>query len=135
MAVQTLQVDGPQAVQIMERTKIIRYRVTLSNNPQGYVQAQRGTNNGELIDLTKALGSGGKEEQFWGARGPAIGYPLQGPGGVGCEILPGADSLHWLLKVYAVGSNNEHAGGNYEASILNDLDFLIAFEGVGGGIS
>jgi hypothetical protein len=124
-------VDGPQAVQATERGKFIRYRVVLSGN---YVQAVRGQNVGEVLDLTKTIGSGGKEGQFFG-RGPAVGYALQGPGGVGCQILPGADALHWLLKVYAVGSNNEHAAAGYEASILNDLDFLVVFEGFGGGIS
>jgi hypothetical protein len=114
-----------QGVRVNEREKIIRYNCVLSGN---YVQAVRGSNVGELLDLTKVVGAL-QADQFWGISGPIRGYPLQGPGGSGVEIIPGADRLHWLLKMFAVGANNEFAAGAYPASVLADLDFYVEFSG------
>jgi hypothetical protein len=127
-----LTVDGVQAVRIAEREKLIRVNCVLSGN---YVQAPaRGTNGGELIDLTKVVGIAGKEGQFWGPKGPARGYPLQGPAGFSAQLIPGADALHWVLKIWS-SAGNEHAAGAYEASITGDLDFYLEFTGLGGGQS
>lgn len=117
-------VDGPDAVRVTEREKLIRYKLTISGN---YVQATRGQNVGEVIDLTKVVGVN-KEDQFWGKNGPKRMYPVQGPAGYGVEILPGADNLHWLWKIYsAVGV--ELGAAAYPAAITGDLDILVEASG------
>jgi hypothetical protein len=117
-------VDGPDAVRMVEREKLIRYKLTLSG---AYVQAIRATNTGELIDLTKVVGVN-KEDQFWGKNGPKRVYVVQAPAGYGVSILPGADGLHWLLKVWsAVGV--ELAAAAYPAAITADVDVYLEASG------
>ena len=126
-------VDGAQAVRVAEREKLVRYSCVLSGN---YVQAgAAGSAVGEIIDLTKAVGApGAPAGQFWGNKGPARGYALQGPAGFTAQLIPGADALHWILKVWS-SAGNEHAAGAYEASITGDTNFFLEFTGFGGGQS
>lgn len=109
-----------------DREKRIRYRVVLSGN---YVQAVRGNNAGEVLDLNAATGSN-QGDQFWGAKGPEKVYPIQGPAGYTVEILPGADGRHWLYKIYsAVGT--ELVAGAYPAAITGDNLGDVMIEAVG----
>jgi hypothetical protein len=119
-------VDGPNAVRVQEREKVIRYKLTLSG---AYVQAVRLSNVGELIDLTKVVGAGGAPEQFWGPNGPLRGYVINGMGGFAAEIIPGADTLHWLLKVFGTTPGTELVAGAYPAGITADVDTLVEFTG------
>lgn len=113
-------------VRIFPDEKRIRYTLTLSG---AYVQAVRGSNVGELIDLTKALNPSFQAEVFWGQKGPTRGYVMQGGiAGNDAEIIPGADSLHWLLKVFS-SANTELGAGAYNAAVTGDLDIIIEFTG------
>lgn len=123
-------VDRNAAI-VYEREKRVRYSVTLSGS---YVQHVRGSNVGEVLDLTKGLSpSFDFANQFWGMRGPVRMYVLN-PGGTGYQmtIVPGADSLHWLLAIYS-GVATELAAGTYAANaagLLTDLDIVVEATGV-----
>lgn len=117
---------------VYEREKRVRYSVALSGS---YVQHVRGSNVGEVLDLTKTLPAGGPNfpNQYWGLRGPVRMYVLN-PGGTGfsMSIVPGADSLHWLLCIYS-GVATELAAGTYlanAAGLLTDLDIVVEATGV-----
>jgi len=79
-------------VRVNEREKLVRWKLVLSGN---YVQHVRGSNVGELLDLTKTVGAGNAPDQFWGPNGPSRVYVLN-PGGTGYSLstTPGADNLH-----------------------------------------
>lgn len=109
--------------QPQEKFRTIRYKVALSGN---YALAVRGTNAGEVLNLNGALNPLDKTNALWGKDGPDRGYPLQGPAGFSASIIPGADGLHPLLKVWA-SAGNEHVAGAYEGAITGDLDFFIEF--------
>jgi hypothetical protein len=118
-----LQVDDsiPQ-----ERVRFIRYKCTiLAGN---YVQAVRGTGAGEVLNINGATNPKNLPQALWGKDGPTRGYVINGPGGFAAQIVPGADNLHPLLKIWASGGV-EHAAGAYEAAITGDLDFFIEFVG------
>ena len=103
----------------------VRYSCVLS--PQN-TQAVRGSNVGEVLNLGTATGNNDPME-FWGYTGPSFGEVLQGPAGYVCQIIPGADGLHWLLKVWS-GVGTELPAGAYPAAILADtLDMIIQFRG------
>lgn len=104
----------------MERELLIRYNVVLSGN---YVQAVRGSDVGEVLKLETVVGNF-SPRQYFGAKGAARVYALNGPAGFSVELLPGANGNHWLLKMFA-SAGNEHAAGAYEAAITGDLDFTI----------
>lgn len=103
----------------------IRYNVRLTG---AYVQAVRGANTGEVLNLGTATGTN-EPEQYWGYQGPSPtgGKVINSPAGTNGKILPGADGLHWLLQLW-VGAN-ELAAGNYTAGQLADLDIYIEFDG------
>lgn len=118
------------AVRLYEREKLIRYQVILSGS---YVQHVRGTNTGELLDLTKSPASAlFQPQQFWGYKGPLKGYILNTGGtGYAMSIVPGADALHWLLCIFS-GVATELAAGTYAANaagLLTDLDITVEFSG------
>lgn len=113
-------------VVVAGKEKRIRYKLTiLAGN---YTTAVRGTNGGELIDLTKATGIR-EADQFWGQKGPDRVYLLNGPGGFAAEVLPGADGLHWLLKMYSAPGTEIVNGTAYNAAVTGDLDFLVEATG------
>ncbi len=114
-----LTIDGPDAVRISEREKLVRYIITLSG---AYVQAVRGTNTGEVLDLTKAVGAN-QADQYWGQRGPRRVYILNNGNGFNMQIIPGADNLHWLLRIFSA-SGAEQAAGAYPAGLTGDLDVI-----------
>lgn len=119
------------AVRVYEREKLIRYSVALSGS---YVAAVRGSNVGEVIDLTKALaGTPYQAEQYWGYRGPVRGYVLTpGNTGYGLTLLPGADAFHWLLKIFSAVAT-ELTAGTYAAqapTLLTDTDIVLEFTGL-----
>lgn len=118
------------AVRLYEREKLIRYSITLSGS---YVQHVRGTNTGEVLDLTKSPNVGlYQPQQFWGYRGPIKGYVLNtGATGFSMSICPGADAFHWLLCIFS-GVATELAAGTYAANaagLLTDQDIVIEFSG------
>jgi hypothetical protein len=117
------------AVRLYEREKLIRYNCALSGS---YVQHIRGTNTGELLDLTKTITGNFLPQQYWGLTGPLKGYVLNTGGtGFGMSIVPGADGLHWLLCIFS-GVAAELAAGTYAANaagLLTDLDITIEFSG------
>src|SRR4051812_25002679 len=102
------------AVRLYEREKLIRYQIVLTGS---YVQAVRGTNVGELIDLTKTPGNGlFNPNQLWGYRGAIKGYILNtGSTGFSMSVIPGADGLHWLLVIFS-GVATQLAAGTYAAN-------------------
>ena len=113
-------------VQPGARTTIYVYKLTLSGS---YVQASRGTNTGERLQPLLATDqSGSNFRGFPGNKGFNRGYVIQGGGGNGTEIMPGADAFNWILKMYA-SANTEVGAGAYNAAITGDLDMLVAFEG------
>lgn len=114
-----------QGVRVNEREKIIRYNVVLSGN---YVQATRGQNVGEVLDLTKVSGAFAAD-QFWGPRGPVRGYVVNiGSTGYSMSIIPGADNLHWLLMIFS-GVAAQLAAGAYPGGLTADLDIYVEFSG------
>ena len=117
-------------VQVVEKFKTVVARVVLSGN---YVQAVRGTNVGEvLLPNTLALAAGNPgliPGAGWGLTGPGRAYIINGPAGLGAEMLPGADNFHWLLRLFNPTTGAELAAGAYAALNLADLDFKVAFEG------
>lgn len=119
----TLQVDDSV---VQERTRTIRYKLTLTGN---YVQAVRLSATGEVLNLNAATNPKSLPQAFWGKDGPSRVYPLNGFGGFGVEILPGTDNLHPLLKFYGTTPGTELAAGAYAAGVTGDLDTY--FEAVG----
>jgi len=117
-----------QGVRINEREKLIRYNILLSGNYTAYV---RGTNVGEVLDLTKVVGVN-REDQYWGPKGPVRGYLLNvGTSGYSMSIIPGADGLHWLLAIFDT-VNHQLGAGAYPAgniAIAGDLDIYAEFCG------
>jgi hypothetical protein len=118
-----LTVRDLNAVRQEQREKTIRYTVTLSGN---YTQFVRGTNVGEVLDLTKVQSTQYLPDQYWGNVGPQIMYLLNnGSSGTATSmsIVPGADKMHWLLVIYsAVGT--QLAAAAYPAGLLADLDIV-----------
>ena len=115
------------AVRLFEREKLIRYQVALSGN---YVQAVRGTNVGEVLDLTKSPVAGlYQPNQFWGYKGPLNAYVTNiGSTGYSMSVIPGADALHWLLTIFS-GVAAQLAAGAYPAGLTTDLDIKVEFSG------
>lgn len=116
---------------VYEREKRVRYTVTLTGS---YVQHVRGSNVGEVLDFTKALTNAPMfANEYWGMRGPVRAYLINTGGtGYGMSIVPGADSLHWLLCIYS-GVATELAAGLYSSNapgLLTDLDIVIEATGV-----
>lgn len=107
---------------LYEREKLLRYSVVLSG---AYVQAIRGTNVGEVLDLTKVPPNAlGVSNSSWGYRGPVRMYVINpGSNGNGMVIIPGADAFHWILKIFS-GVGAELAAGAYPAGLLADLDIV-----------
>ena len=114
------------AVQVLEKSKTITYKVVLSGN---YVQAVRLANTGEVLVPNNAANPQFLPGGIWGLNGPRRAYVINGPAGLGAEILPGADNFHWLLKLFNPTTGAELAAGAYAALQTADLDFKIAFEG------
>lgn len=108
-----------------DREKFIRYNVVLSG---AYVQAVRGANTGEVLDLTVVVSTLPKADQFWGVTGPKRGTISNIPASYIAKIIPGADRLHWLLQIFsAIGT--ELVAGAYPAGLTADLDFYVEFTG------
>jgi hypothetical protein len=116
------------AVRVYEREKLIRYSVTLSG---AYVNAVRGSNVGEVLDVTKVLSpTTYQSNQSWGYKGPVRLYVLTpGNTGYGMTILPGADAFHWLLKIFSTVTG-ELAAGAYPAALTTDLDIVVEATGL-----
>ena len=104
------------------KQRFIRYLVTLSGS---YVQAVRGANTGEVLNLGTIASGTFDPMQYWGYEGPKIVKLVNGPGGYTAEILPGADAFHWLLKIYGTTPGTELSAGAYPAGISGDLDIYI----------
>lgn len=120
--VATLDTNG---VIVTPDEKRVRVKVVLANN---YVQALRGQNVGEVIDLTGVLSPGYVPGARWGNKGPTRGYILNGLQGYAAQLIPGADAYHWLLQIFsAVGA--ELAAGAYPAALLGMQDFYVEFSG------
>ncbi len=110
-------------VQTGERTDIYVHKVTLTG---AYVQAIRLSNTGELLVPNAA--SNPKALPRPGASHYDRAYPLQGPAGFACRIVPGADDTHWLLQIFGTTPGTELAAGAYAAGVLADVDFFVVFE-------
>lgn len=108
----------------MIKQRRIRYGVVLTG---AYVQAVRGTNVGEVLIPNNAIGKF-DSQQYWGFQGPKFGEASQVPAGYTATLLPGADSLHWLLKLFSA-PGTELAAGAYPAGILADIDAVVEFWG------
>jgi hypothetical protein len=113
-----------QDVQHSQDVTVYVYLVTLSGS---YVQAVRGANTGEVLLPLSATNPNNLPNAFPGTKGFKRGYVIQGGGGNGTEIMPGADAFHWLLKFYSA-ANTQLAAGAYNAAITGDVDFMVAFE-------
>lgn len=113
-------------VQVVEKFKTIVYKVTLTG---AYVQAVRLSNVGEVLIPNSGANNAFLAGAAWGLTGPGRAYIINGPAGLGAEMLPGADNFHWLLKLFNPTTGAELAAGNYAALNLADLDFKVAFEG------
>lgn len=119
----------PNALTVLEVSPIfkqrrIRYSLVLSG---AYVQAVRGSNVGEVLIPNNAVGKY-DAQQFWGFQGPKFGEASQPPAGYTASILPGADSQHWLLKIFSA-AGVELAAGAYPAGVLADIDAVVEFWG------
>jgi hypothetical protein len=104
------------------KQRFIRYLVALSGS---YVQAVRGSNVGEVLNLGSIQSGTFDPMQYWGYEGPKIVKLVNGPGLYIAEIVPGADAFHWLLKVSSTTPGTELAAGAYPASITGDLDVYV----------
>jgi len=113
-----------QDVQIGQASTVYVYKVTLSGN---YVQAVRGSNTGEVLQPLSASNPNFKPKAYPGNKGFDRAYIIQGPGGNGAEIVPGADAFNWLLKLYSA-ANTQVTAGAYNAAVTGDLDILVGFE-------
>jgi hypothetical protein len=125
-----LMVIDVNGVQVVEKYKTVVCIVTLTGN---YVQAIRKSNVGEVLlpnSVNSLTGNPGLlPGAGWGLTGPTRAYIINGPAGLGAEMLPGADNFHWLLKLFNPTTGAELAAGAYAALNLADLDFKVAFEG------
>lgn len=121
----TMQVDV-NGVQQVEKFKTIIYKVTLTGN---YAQALRLSNVGEVMQPNLASNPTFLPGAGWGLTGPSRAYVINGPAGLGAEMIPGADNFHWLLQLFNPTTGAQLAAGPYAALNLADLDFKIAFEG------
>lgn len=110
----------------MLEQRLIRYKVTLSGS---YVQAVRGSNVGEVLNLNTATGKY-DSEQFWGLTGPNGSSPrvINPPAGYGAKLIPGADGTHWLFQLFS-SAGTELAAGAYPAGITADADVYVEFWG------
>jgi hypothetical protein len=124
-AANTMTIDT-NGVQVVEKFKTVVCKVTLTGN---YVQAVRLQNVGEVLLPNTALNPAFLPGATWGLAGPTRAYIINGPAGLGAEMLPGADNFHWLLKLFNPTTGAELAAGAYAALNLADLDFKVAFEG------
>lgn len=106
------------------KQKRVRYNLALSGL---YVQAVPGSNVGEVLIPGNAVGKY-DPDQYWGYEGPSFGNATQPPQGYGAQILPGADSQHWLLRLFS-SPGTELAAGAYSAGVLADLYAYIEFWG------
>lgn len=117
-------------VQVVEKFKTVVAKVVLSGN---YAQAVRGANVGEVLVPNSVNTATGNPALLpgagWGLTGPTRAYIINGPAGLGAEMLPGADNFHWLLRLFNPTTGAELAAGAYAALNLADLDFKVAFEG------
>jgi hypothetical protein len=113
-------------VQQVEKFKTIIYKVTLAGN---YVQSVRLQNVGEVLQPNLASNPAFLPGASWGLAGPSRAYIINGPAGLGAEMIPGADNFHWLLRLFNPVTGAELAAGAYAALQLADLDFKVAFEG------
>ena len=124
-----LTINDLNAVRQEQEEKTITYSVALSGN---YTQFIRGTNTGELLDLTKVVSTQYLPGQFWGPVGPRVVYMLNtGSTGYSMSVVPGADLLHWLLVIYS-GVAAQLAAGGYAANaaaLLTDLDIKVEARG------
>jgi hypothetical protein len=122
-------INDLNAVRVEQREKTITYNVALSGS---YVQAVRGTNVGEVLDLTRVTSTQYLPSQFWGPEGPRIFYLLNtGSSGFAMSIVPGADLLHWLLMIFTA-SATQLVAGTYAANaagLLTDLDIKVEGRG------
>jgi hypothetical protein len=105
----------------MFKSKRVRYGLALSGN---YVQV---SNGGEVLAINSATGAFLPGE-FWGYTGPQWGDPTQPNGGYTMQIIPGADGLHWILKVWSA-PGTELAAGAYPAAITGDANAFVEFWG------
>jgi hypothetical protein len=125
--VMTVDTNG---VQVVEKFKTVVTKVVLSGN---YVQSVRGQNVGEVLlpnSVNSLTGNPGLlPGAGWGLTGPTRAYIINGPAGLGAEMLPGADNFHWLLELFNPTTGAQLAAGAYAALNLADLDFKVAFEG------
>lgn len=108
----------------MFKQRRIRYGLTLAGL---YVQAVPGSNVGEVLIPGNAVGKF-DPEQYWGFQGPTHGEVSQPIQGYGAQIVPGADSQHWLLRLFS-SPGTELAAGAYAAGVLADLYAYIEFWG------
>lgn len=115
-----------QDVQPSDRAKVIVVKIALSGS---YVQASRGNNTGEVVNLLTLSNPSAFPDPSFGPRGADRAYPLQGPAGFACRILPGADTNHWLIQIFGATNGTELAAGAYSGALTGDQDFYIAFEG------
>lgn len=115
------------AVRTYEREKLIRYSVALTGS---YVVAVRGTNTGEVIDLTKSPANANfSPMELWGYKGPVRGYVISpGFAGYAMSIVPGADALHWLLVIFST-LTAQLAAGAYPGALTADADIVLEFSG------
>lgn len=109
-----------------EREKRIRYGVTLSGN---YAQVARGNDTGEVLKLEGASNPNFLPGASFGQKGADQVLLVNGPTAYSAEILPGANSNHWLLKIINLGLSTELAAGAYPAALTGDLDFQIEATG------
>ena len=108
-----------QDVQVGERVTVYIFQVSLTGS---YVQAGSG---GEVLAPNSATNPNRLPKAA--ATEYVRGYPLQGPAGNGCQILPGTDSTHWIMKLWSA-ANTEVLAAAYNAAITADTNFLVAFE-------
>ncbi len=116
----------PNGARIGDRTKTIRYGVTLSGS---YAQHTRGQNVGEVLDLNAALNPGFQQDAKWGNKGPDLTYIINIGNGYNLQIVPGADARHPVLVLYS-SAGTEQAAATYASLGLNtDLDIIIEATG------
>lgn len=113
-----------QEVQTGNNVDVYIYKLTLSG---AYVVSVRGTNTGERLQPLLATNPNFFPKGFPGIKGFKRAYVIQGGAGNGTEIIPGADALNWILKMYSA-ANTELTAAAYNAAITGDLDFMVAFE-------
>jgi hypothetical protein len=106
-----------QAANVWKQKKV-RYNVDLSGN---YGQAAGVAP--EVLNLNGATGNY-DPDQYWGYQGPKFVSITNLPAGYNCQIVPGADALHPILKVFS-SEGVELAAGAYPAALAAELNFFI----------